>query len=29
MHLRLVSGSEATVLQVNAATGWIMDEVAQ
>jgi hypothetical protein len=23
VHLRLVSGSEATVLQVNAATGWI------
>jgi hypothetical protein len=23
VHLRFVSGSEATVLQVNAATGWI------
>jgi hypothetical protein len=23
LHLRVVSGSEATVLQVNAATGWI------
>ena len=23
VHLRFVSGSQATVLQVNAATGWI------
>jgi hypothetical protein len=29
VHLRFVSGSAATVLRVNAATGWIMDEVAQ